>query len=278
MHPIEHLRYVARSGAAEHRVLVEETAAALAGMADDVAGLVMSCRRLIERNPASGPLWTLCARALCAADPRAEAWAVVEEVTADPTARHLALHLPAEARITVLGWPEVAAEALPGRGDVTVLVVDTRGGGHALARHLARADVEATAVDEAATAAAVLSSDVVVIEADVLGADGAVAAVGSRAAAAVAAHAGVPVWCVAGAGRALPQRTWDVVVARLAAISAERPWDAEHDIVPLDLVDVVFGPGGAGPISDAQGRADGPVAPELLKEPVGRVAPGHDLR
>jgi translation initiation factor 2B subunit (eIF-2B alpha/beta/delta family) len=272
VHPIERLRHVARAGAAEHRVLVEEAAPALAAMSGDGAGLVMSCRRLVERTPASGPLWNLCARVLCAADARAEAWAAVEELDADLTSRHLARALPADARVTVLGWPEVAADALRVRGDVEVLVVDTRGEGSALARQLARADVTAEEVDEACTGAAVLASDVVVLEAEVLGPGVAVGAAGSRAAACVAASAGVPVWLVAGAGRALPAPVWEVVAAGLAAASDGRPWEVDHDLVPLDLVAILVGPAGAAPPGESRRRADGPVAPELLAPP-GRSGP-----
>jgi hypothetical protein len=265
MHPIERLRYVARSGDAEHLVLVEETAAALRGMGDDLAGVVMSCRRLIERNPASGPLWTLCGRMLCAADPAAEAVAVVVEMEADRTPGHLVARLPQDARVTVIGWPETASGALAGRGDLQVVVVDSRGAGTALARQLVRLDVDAHDVDEASVAAAARVSDLVLLEADALGPDGFVAPVGSHAAAAVAHHAGVPVWLVAGAARAVPARTWQALRQRVAAPSADRPWDDEHDVVPLDLVDVLIGPSGAEDPAGGVARADGPVAPELLR-------------
>ena len=44
---------------------------------------------------------------------------------------------------------------------------------------------------------------------------GAHVAAGSHAAAAVAHHAGVPVWVVAGVGRVLPQRMWEALTQRL---------------------------------------------------------------
>src|SRR5215207_5670128 len=113
VHPIERLRYVARAGGVDSGELVREAAGALGGLGDDEAGLVLSCKRLVDRQPASGPLWWLCARMLRAGDPRAEAWRCVAEIDADPTARGLADELPDEARVAVLGWPELVAEALP---------------------------------------------------------------------------------------------------------------------------------------------------------------------
>ena len=66
MHPIERLRYVARAGAVDPAVLVQESAAALAGLDDEPGNLILSARRLLSRHPASGPLWALCARLLTA--------------------------------------------------------------------------------------------------------------------------------------------------------------------------------------------------------------------
>jgi hypothetical protein len=148
VHPIERLRYVARAGSVDAGELVREAAGALGGMGSDPTGLVLSCKRLVDRQPAAGPLWWLCARMLTAADPRAEAWRCVGELDDDPTARRLADDLPDEARVTVLGWPELVAEALPRRGDLQVLVVDAAGDGAAFARRLRGADVDAEEVAE----------------------------------------------------------------------------------------------------------------------------------
>src|SRR3954468_12753456 len=74
VHPIERLRYVARSSGAAQEVLVRETAAALAALGFDPPGLVTACRRILDRHPLSGPLWWLSARVLTAHDPMDEAW------------------------------------------------------------------------------------------------------------------------------------------------------------------------------------------------------------
>jgi hypothetical protein len=258
---MERLRDVARHGAPEHGVLAQEAASALSGLADDPAGLVLACKRLVDRHPAAGPLWSMCARVLTSGDPGREAWRCLSELDDDLTASYVVQLLPDEATVTVLGWPEVAARALPPRGDVVALVVDALGEGGQLVRRLGRLDVDATEVAEAATAAAVLTSDVVLLEAVAAGADAFLAIPGSHAAAAVAHHAGVPVWLVAAAGRALPGPLWRALTDR---ISAGDPLEGEVEVVPLDLVDVVIGPAGGSPGGELALRVDSPVAPELL--------------
>lgn len=260
MHPVERLRQLARAGAVENRVLVEESAAGLASLASDPGALVLSCRRLLQHHPASGPLAWMCARVLCGEDPRVEAWRCVREIDRDATASHLAGELPEASTVAVLGWPEVAVAALACRGDVTSLVVDAAGEGAALAYRLQGIDIDAVDVPEAATAAAVRAADLVLVEADALGPDAFVAVSGSYAAAAVAHHAGVPVWLVAGVGRSLPPGMWSAMAQRL---DREEPWTATQEIVPLDLVDVIVRPGGRGPEPPGSRPPDCPDAPEL---------------
>lgn len=264
MHPIERLRYVARAGAVDQGELVREAAAGLAGLAGDPGGLIMSCRRLLARQPTAGALWYLCARLLTAADVRAEAWHATEALEHDATPGHLARLLPDDARITVVGYPELAALALPRRGDVEVLAVEAGGDGTTLARRLRGADVEAVEVPDAGVAAAVASSTVVVLEASSLGPTGFIAPTGSHAAAAVARHAGVPVWLVCGVGRALPGRFWDAAVAGVGG--PEQPWDAPEEVVPVDLVDRAVGPDGGRAGAELAGRADCAPVAELLTD------------
>lgn len=264
MHPIERLRYVARAGTgAGPSLLVREAAGALASIGTDPAGMVTGCRRLLARHPAAGPLWWLSARVLQAGDPMAEAWRAAEEIDEDKTDGVLAAHLPDEATITVIGWPELAAEALKRRGDVEPLVVESGGDGHDLVRRLSRYDVDAVSVPEHGVAAAVTESDLVVLEASALGPESFVAAQGSHAAAAVARAAGIPVWVVAGVGRVLPARLYQALLGQLGA--DDDPWEVADEVIPLALADCVIGPGGPQDPVDALKRADCPIAPELLK-------------
>ena len=266
MHPIERLRHVARAEGAGPSLLGREAAAALAGFAGDPAALVTACRRLVDRHPSVGPIWWTAARVLGAGDPAAEAHACADQLGADPTSGVLAADLPGDATVLVIGWPELAAGALMRRADVEVLVADGGGrDGNYLARRLLGADVDAVEVPDAGVGAAAANASLVVVEAVAAGGEALAASAGSLAAAAVASHAGVPVWAVVGEGRVLPRRLWDALLGRLEA--AADPWDNDVDVVPLDLVTDVAGPAGRSDPSSLARRPDCPVAPELLRPP-----------
>lgn len=270
MHPIERLRYVARASGADQTLLVRETAHALAAFHDDPAGLVAACRRIVDRHPTSGPLWWLCARVLTSPEGQRDAWDAVEAIEADPTPGDLAAALPEDATVCVIGWPELVGEALPRRGDVDVLAVDSLGEGSGLVRRLSAAGIDAVDVPPSGLGAAVASSDVLLLEAVAIGPTGFVGVSGSLAAAAVARQTEVAVWVVAGVGRLLPSRMWEALVGRHETHAAD-PWDLDEEIVPLGLVDLVCGPCGLEPPVDALRRIDCPVAPELFD---GGHAPG----
>ena len=97
-----------------------------------------------------------------------------------------------------------AATALVARGDLRSRVVDVLGDGGALVRRLTAAGSDSALVPESGVGAAVATSDLVLLDAVAMGDDGLVAVTGARAAAAVARHAGVAVWAVAGLGSVLP--------------------------------------------------------------------------
>jgi hypothetical protein len=263
VHPIERLRYVARAGDADAAVLVQEAAGALAGLGDDPGGLLLSCRRLLARHPASGPLWALCARMLVGADPATEAYRFSSLVDDDPTGRVLAGALPDDGRITVLGWPELIGDALRRRGDLEVLVIDARGEGSSFWRRLQAIDGRAEDVEESGLGAAAARSSVVVLEASAMGETGFLAVPGSLAAAAVARTFEIPVWVVAGEGRVLPPRLWAALLVHLPDVAA---WGAADEHVPIELVDLVVRPGGTCDVDVALREHDCPAAPELGAE------------
>ena len=234
MHPIERLRYVARASGAPQAVLVRETAAALGSLAFDPAGLVTACRRVLDRHPASGPAVVAGGPgAHDLGDPDEEGWRCADELDDDPTADELAHALPDDATVCVLGWPELVGEALARRGDVEVLAVDALGEGSGLVRRLRYAGVDATDVPVTGLGAAAAGADLVLLEASATGPDGVVAVAGSRAAAAVARHAGVPVWVVAGLGRRLPAPLFGALLDRVAAEHAGEPWESPDELVPV---------------------------------------------
>jgi hypothetical protein len=263
MHPIERLRYVARSSGASQELLVSETAGALAALGFDPPGVVTACRRILDRHPTSGPLWWLSARVLTSNDPNNEAWNAADEIGADETADRLGYELPDDAVICVIGWPDIIGDTLPRRGDIEVLVVDALGEGSGLVRRLLQSDVDAYDVPMSGLGAAASEADLVLLEASAIGPTGFVAVAGSRAAAASARHAGVPVWLVGGVGRLLPSRMWDALAGRVEAMGD--PWDLDDEIVPIDLVDRIAGSSGVLDTVDGLKRVDCPIAPELFK-------------
>jgi hypothetical protein len=270
VHPIERLRYVARASGADQALLVRETAQALSAFRGDPSGLVAACRRIVDRHPTSAPLWWLCARVLTSPDGQREAWDAVDDIEGDRTAGELAFALPEDSTVCVIGWPELVGDALPPRGDVEVLAVDSLGEGSGLVRRLVAAGIDAVDVPTSGLGAAVSSSDVLLLEAVAVGPTGFVGVSGSLAAATVARHAEVPVWLAAGVGRLLPARMWDALAGRRATRAAD-PWDLDEEVVPLTLVDQVCGPAGLTSVEDALRRTDCPVAPELFD---GGNAPG----
>ena len=257
---------MARAGGVDHAALAEEVARALAGFVDDPSGLVTACRRIIDRNPTSGPMWWLASRILATNDPRAEAFRCVSTLQDDKTAAALAYELADEITVTVLGWPEQVGAALIRRGDVRALVVDSLGEGAGLVRRLEYADSPAEEVPPANLAGAVRWSNLVLLEASVVGPDSFVAVAGSHAAAAVARDTDAQVWLVAGEGRLLPERLWESVVDRLD--QAGEPWELDEEVVPLSLVDRVVGPKGQESVEAMLRRTDTPVVPELLKSTI----------
>lgn len=262
MHPIERLRYLARSSGGDARVIVGETASALRGLGVDPAGLVVACRRIVERHPTSGPLWWLCAHMLTAADPYGTARRLADEIDADPTPEVLIDALPAEATVCVIGWPDLAGEALLRRGDLRVLAIDADDQGSSFVRRLERADVEAEIVDPCGIAGAVLAADVVLVEALAASPGELLVARGGRAAASVAYCSEVPVWAIVGTGRCLPEAGFLSLVERVADVRV--PWLAEADVVALGLCSHVVTPAGVTPIVDAALHPECPLAHELL--------------
>ena len=264
MHPIERLRMVARAAGEGPALVAQEAAGALVAFGDDPAGLVTACRRLVDRQPTSGPIWWLAARVLCSTDPTQEAWRAVEQLQDDRTPEQLSAALPDGAVVTVVGLGEHTGDALVRRGDLEVLLIDNDTVEPHLIRRLQRTDTMLDAVPAAGVSAAVAASDLVVFEVSAAGPGGMVAPTGSRAAAAVAHHAELPVWAVAGVGRVLPGRLWDALASRLA--DDDEPWLATEEVVPADLIDNVVGPDGLRAVAEAIAAPTCPVAPELLKE------------
>ena len=186
----------------------------------------------------------------------------MEAMSEDKTSRLLSRELPLEATVCVLGWPDIVGRALRLRGDLRVLVVDVLGEGHHLVRRLSEQDGWVDEVDESGLGAAAASAELVLLETAAVGPDGFLAVAGSRAAAAVAHAAGVPVWLVASRGTVLPSPMWDSLIER--ALGMVEAWEADEETVPLALVERVAGPDGLVSVAEAVSSTDCPVVPELF--------------
>jgi hypothetical protein len=179
VHPIERLRAIARSDDLPHAELAAEAAAALAALADDPLGLVPACRRLIDRHPDVGPLWWACARLLSADDPFAEARAIRGDLASDQVGLSLALDLPTDATVSVVGWSPLVDELVGRRPDMGIEVGGSIPG---------------------------LATDVLLVEAWAVGERSIVAEEGTEPAIELATAGGArEIWLVVGVGRRLPE-------------------------------------------------------------------------
>ncbi len=112
MHPIERLRFVARSRGADAELVAAEAAWALADLAaTEPAALVAACRRLLEHQPDCGPLWWTAACVLGSPDPVAEAARCAEQLVDDPTEGVLEASLPQGQRVVRRGGVAEVARA-----------------------------------------------------------------------------------------------------------------------------------------------------------------------
>jgi len=268
VHPIEHLRYVARAHGADASALAAETAHALGSMRFDPSGLVVACRRIVERHPFSGPLWWLCSNVLTSSEPFDAVWELADRIGCDETPHRLAAELPDDADVLTIGSPDVVADALVRRGDVRVLALDVGHTATGFVRRLERHDVDYEPIDAGLAGVVAAEADVVLVEA--LATDGVrvVAPVGSSTIAACAGAWGTRSWLLAGVGRRLPAQILDAMVERFDELCADLDaWDLEVEVVPASLFTDVVGPLGRLPMGPRAIVAECPVASELLRRP-----------
>lgn len=284
---MERLRYVARAGDVPVVPLVRESAAALVTMADDPMGLLTSCRRLVDRRPGCAPLVWLAARMLTGADPRSEARDAVAEIEADPTGHELDHGLGHGWTVAALDDSDIVGPVLRSRPDLRIVPADPDGlgpGAGAAADDPGGLDAAAddpgglgldaavddpgghplsAAADPNRLAANAGTVDVVVLESDCVGPTAALVPPGAVEAADRARASAVPVWLVAGVGRVLPERMWNLATAGLN--------DGEmavgcHEILDLDrFVTRMVTPVGLRAPDRARSRIDCPTAPELFR-------------
>lgn len=243
---------------------MSEAADCLAAFADDPAGLVVACRRLLAHHVTAGPLWWLCSRVLCAGDAADAAWEAVRLLDEDRTPSRLAeaLPFPYDAPIAVLGWGDTVAAALNTRPDLEVLAIRLAGA-RRFAAHLRRAERPVRLVSDVEANA--LGVTHVLIEASAFGSASAVVPSGTEPVAAALAENRAQVWLVGGLGRALPDRLYEALLARFQEEHDLDQSTGDVEVLALDLVDAVVGPSGLEAPGAASRRAECPIAPELLR-------------
>jgi len=281
VHPIEHLRYVARAHGVDASALVEETAHALGSLHFDPAGLIVACRRIVERHPFTGPMWWLCSNVVTSAEPFEAVWDLAGTMRNDSTGSALADALPEPSveqlldpdgepmvDVMTIGDPMLVGAALARRGDVRVLALDVDHSATSFVRRLERYGVEYEPVDAGVAGTAVRSAAAVLVEAMALDGERVVAPSGSSTIAGLGAAFGVPVWLVAGVGRRLPSQYLDAMVERHGElVDGVDPWSVDVEILPTTLFTHVVGPHGIAPMGPPAVQAECPLAAELLHRP-----------
>lgn len=242
MHPIEHLRYVARATGADPVALVRETAQALFGLHMEPAGLVLAARRIVERHPTCAPLWWLCAQALSAMDPFERLFELESEIDQDATTDHLLSEIHNAHTLCIVGWSPTALEALVQRGNCKALVIDSFGSADSAVNALERVDVAAEVVSIEHAAIAVDMCDMVVLDALGCGPDEFLMSAGSRSVAALAYVAEKSSLVTARKGTRLPSELWSAMKQKNSA--EDRPFSSQTDVVQRALVRAVVGPFG----------------------------------
>ena len=270
MHPIEHLRYLARAGYADAPELVAETASALRYLGADPVNLLLTCRRIVEKHPTCGPLWWLCAELLTALEPRDSLRRCVDSVQGDSTPAHLATHLatkfPDGGMVVVNGWSWEIAVGLAQSFGFEVCVVDGDNGADHMVRVLERNDLTVHLVDPQRAAAAVGECNAVVVSSVFSGEFTVWAPVGSHQLASVAYCAGIEVVATTPVGTRLPKAFVDAIVGLIDDHTRGEAWHRDVEAVPLGLLTTLVGPSGIGKSSDLLSLGipiEARVAPEL---------------
>lgn len=256
---MERLRHVARTSVDDPALIVAETVGALDGLAPGASELVPLCRNLIERHPACGPLWWLCAHLLAGSDGDA-AWDLAMSIEHDPTAATLAEELADDVTVLTVGVPRIVAAALCVRPEVRVLAVESGSRSGRFVRLLDRLGVAADAVAPEAMLAAVRRVDVVLVEADACSSSTVVTRTGGGLAAVAASSVGAPVWLVAGRGRRLPARYVEAIAARVTGGVG-----CECETFSPGSCERVAGPAGVRAFDPVLLAPECPEVPELLR-------------
>ena len=273
MHPIEHLRYVARARGADPVSLVRETAAALSGLSHEPAGIVLAVRRIVQSHPTVGPLWWLCSHTINAADPFEAIQKCEEEIRSDATIKNLRDAVPQDAKVCVVGWPTSILHALATRSDLKIFVVESNGDGDAAVDRLLSMDVNATLVQFENLSRVIAECDYVIVEALATGSSEILCSAGSHGVVALGYCEQKPVWLVTARGTRLPTVLWEGMTSQVLGVVTcddhddrdDRKSESLVDVVPASLFSRVISPLGISDDLASPFLPECPPATELLK-------------
>lgn len=239
VHPIERLRYVARATHVPADVLARETAMALADFVGDDAGLLIACRRILDRQPASGALVWLAAHVLGAPNQRKALWDAVELLEEDQTPAALAYELPDDATVATVRWSDSISALARKRGDLGFVVVDTDGNAEYQIDRFVDDGQNIVTVDPESMAQGLFEATHLLVTFDALGPVQGLAPMGTFPAAAVAGQIDMPVWGVASMGVALGERMYGGLARRWNEHSGDPRYLRELEEIPVSLIDQV---------------------------------------
>lgn len=263
VHPIEHLRYVARVHGADPVEVALEASEGLVHMVRDPAAVVVSARRMMEHHPENAPLWWVCAHAVTAMEPQTAIRECAQALSTDATSEVLQAELPSDATVCMAGWSGHVVDALVRRGDVRALVVDSLGEGQDALRVFARRGVEAELVAPEGIAAAVAASDVTIVTAKSTSRHGVLCAGAALPLVALARLFERPLWLVAPVGVHLAPSLWQAMKEDLCG----RPdtWASGYDVMEWSHVPRIVDAKGIMDVEHHLATVSCPDAPELLR-------------
>ncbi len=228
MHPFEHLRYVARARNADPVEVARDSAYALAAFAGDPLNLTLACRRLVQRQPGSAPLWWMASHLLVSDRADELIWDLLDRLGSESTAEALIAGLPQAGSVASLGWSPAVAAVAAERDDVVLL------------RPGQVADAEIALIEAVAACEGRLLAEP-----------------GSAVLVAAAHGAGSPVWCVIDEGRRVPVD----YVEQIAQVCGA-------DEIDVSLVTHLVTRDGVFARRPGDLRPDCPFTPELLRRSV----------
>lgn len=261
MHPIERLRFIARADDESAAALAAEAAWTLGELGcDDPAAVVTASKRLLERQPACGPLWWVCAGLVGAPDPFETAGSLAEQLLSDRVADELAVAIrasfPDTDVICALPPLEVVRTALERRGTHALGVIAPYRRLRGEFRLLREMAGEVTGHEPGEAATVLAEASVLLVEPVLASTSGVVLEPWCVDVLEAAGLEGVPVWAVLPTGRVVDP---SVAEAALALSSGEM------STVSPDVVTSAISSTGEGTYEEAVSAHAAPLPPELAR-------------